>query len=70
MKYCKDCKYFISGSFMQWCKTPKNGISPVTGEVIIMMAGTNRRHEDLCGQEAQFFEQKKKFWRSLLCVKN
>ena len=43
MKYCKDCKYFISGSFMQWCKTPKNGISPVTGEV---GANTNRRHED------------------------
>ena len=55
---------------MQWCKTPKNGISPVTGKVITMMAGTNRGHEDLCGQEAQFFEQKKKFWRSLLCVKN
>ena len=46
VKYCKDCKYFISGSFMQWCKAPKNGISPVTGEVIIMVAGTNRRHED------------------------
>jgi hypothetical protein len=39
-------KYFISGSFMQWCKTPKNGISPVTGEAIIMVADTNRRHED------------------------
>ena len=73
MKYCKDCKYFISGGFMLWCKAPKNGISPVTGEVIIMVAGTNRRHEDLCGQEAQFFEQKqkqKKSWWSLLCVKN
>lgn len=36
-------KYFISGSFMQGCKTTKNGISPVTSEV---GANTNRRHED------------------------
>lgn len=31
-KFCKDCTGFYEGYNMDFCKSPKNGVSEVTGE--------------------------------------
>lgn len=66
MKLCKDCKYFEGSNY---CKSPSNGMSPVTGLPEIRFASTNRKPKTLpletatikefgCGPDATFFEER------------
>lgn len=58
MKYCKDCKWHREGSIGQWCDSPENGISLVTGKSISQLAVSNRNNSNRCGNKAVWFEEK------------
>jgi hypothetical protein len=53
MKYCKDCKHYSGSNF---CKTPQNGKSLVTGEPNVMFANVSRKDSKYCGLGAKYFE--------------
>lgn len=54
--FCKDCKHFKQSI---WCKSPNNGISPVTGEPERRNVYFNRLDiGDRCGSTGRYFEPK------------
>ncbi len=57
-KYCKDCKWYTEGSSFDWCDSPENGISLVTGKPISPFAVSNRNNSNRCGNKAVWFEEK------------
>ena len=64
MKLCKDCKWIFYGNEYDWCNSPKNGISLVTGEIIGYKCNSMRAEGGSCGWNGKMFEEKpkKKFW--------
>lgn len=62
MKLCKDCQYLERDL---WCKSPQNGISLVTGTIVVKFAQFNRKYD--CGEDAKFFappqNNKKPWWK-------
>jgi len=57
MKFCIDCKH---NERELWCKSPANGVSPITGTAQLAFSGVNRGTSVLakCGPDAVNFEPK------------
>lgn len=62
MKYCVDCKHYLSSSSR--CKNEKLGRSPVTGNIESMGASHCRSETaaaiGMCGPKGRWFEPKPK----------
>jgi hypothetical protein len=66
MKLCKDCKYYTTGFDLgQYCQSPKNGISLVTGKPVkkSVVFRTDPVYSNVCGEEGNWFVQRKPFWK-------
>lgn len=68
MKPCVNCKYYSTGfDFGQYCQSPNNGISLVTGKIVKKPAiyRTDPLYNNsVCGVEGKWFVRKPfwKFW--------
>lgn len=53
MKLCVDCKHFSPSVF---CKSPRNGLSPMDGKPVVRSAIAERKANGLCGPNGNYFE--------------
>ena len=58
MRLCKDCRHYKA---LNWCKSPRNGLSVLDGEVLVLFATACRSDNTMCGQSA-------KHWQAILPV--
>lgn len=57
-KFCKDCKHFSEGTYLEWCYHPALGINVVTSKLKTQYAAIMRLPNHLCGEDAKLFEEK------------
>ena len=62
--FCKDCRHLSCGDY---CSSPGNGISKVTGKPVVRFAWDNRSifPSAACGPEGKLFEPKVSLWSKI-----
>ena len=65
MKFCKDCRYLYRDRYNDYCRNEKSlrDVNMVSGYHLYSNADTMRYLEDRCGEEAKWFEPKKKWYQ-------
>ena len=63
MKFCVDCKYYTTGTFWRYCKSPENKISLITGKIDENFVEFLRDNDEMCGTDGKWFVERKPFWR-------
>ena len=65
MKLCKDCRYLYRDRYNDYCRNEKSirDVSKIDGYRTYLSAEGMRFFTDSCGEEAKWFEPKKKWYQ-------